>query len=70
MFIGTISVSTVQLTFKELALFKFWRSIEEDPQFSEKTIKTLFPFPTTRLHEAEFSSKASPKTRLQERMQQ
>ena len=47
---------------KKLPLVKIWGHIKEDnPTFSEKAIKILFPFPTAWLCEANFSLRTSIK---------
>lgn len=49
-FIDMLLDSTLQLTFKELPIVKFWCSIKEQPQLSEETIKTLFNCITFQLY--------------------
>lgn len=58
---GLVSESTFHLTFRKLPLVKFWCSVEEFSQLSEKAIEILPPFLPTELCEAEFSSRTSTK---------
>lgn len=58
-----VSDSTLQLTFQELPLVKFWYNIKEKyRQLPEKAIKYFFFLPTTHLHEARLSLYTSTKT--------
>ena len=58
-FIDVVPDNTLQLMFKKLKFVEFGRNIKEEhlPLF-EKSIKILFPFPTTCMCEVIFSSKA------------
>ena len=47
----------------------FWIKVKvENPEIATKALKTLLPYPTSYLCEAEFSAVTATKTRLQSRL--
>ena len=68
-FADKISDSTFLLTSMKQLLARWWHSIEEKhPHLSERVIKTLVPFPSIYLCEAEFFSYTSIKAAYHNRL--